>query len=75
MLQLREQQHTHAQLARAQGSFVRWRRADQDHGTILLAWERRDAQALRQAIVTHAAHARETLLEHVPRSEATLTAD
>jgi len=67
MLQLREQQHTHAQLARAQGSFVRWQRADQDHETILVAWERRDAPSLRQSIATHAAHARETLLEHVQR--------
>jgi GntR family transcriptional regulator, rspAB operon transcriptional repressor len=75
MLQLREQQHTHAQLARAQGASVRWERADQDHATILAAWERRDVQALRQAIVTHAAHARETLIAHVPRSPEPPMAD
>jgi DNA-binding GntR family transcriptional regulator len=69
MLQLREQQHTHAQLATAQGSFVRWKRADEDHATILAAWERRDLAALRQALVTHAAHARETLTAQAGRPE------
>jgi DNA-binding GntR family transcriptional regulator len=69
MLQLREQQHTHAQLAAVQGSFVRWQRADQDHAAILTTWEQRDPQALRQALVTHAAHARETLIKHAPRPE------
>jgi len=69
MLQLREQQHTHAQLAAVQGSFVRWERADQDHATILTAWEQRHPTALREALVTHSAHARETLLKHLPRTE------
>jgi DNA-binding GntR family transcriptional regulator len=67
MLQLREQQHTHAQLAAAQGSFVRWQRADEDHTTILAAWEQRDPGALREALVLHAAHARETLTAHASR--------
>jgi DNA-binding GntR family transcriptional regulator len=66
MLQLREQQHTHAQLAAVQGSSVRWQRADQDHADILAAWERGDPQAVRQALMTHAAHARETLTTHLP---------
>jgi DNA-binding GntR family transcriptional regulator len=75
MLQLREQQHTHAQLAAVQGSSVRWQRADQDHTMILTAWEQRDPQALRAALVTHAAHARETLIAHLSRSEERPMAD
>ena len=74
IIQIHELQHTHAQLARVQGSQVRWDRADRDHAAILAAFERHDAAAARLATVAHAQHARETLVTLMTRTEDTRAA-